>query len=184
METITNGTTPSPSIPAIQPLGRPKRHGRRGLLLAVVSIVVAAVVIGSIFYVKNMNQKPSIDVMTASQNVVYQQALDVASRTKGLDPVTQSVQLSGAASLMENAGQHDKSLAFYLQAQKIVDTNNLRESSSIDFSQQIAEEYVKLGNKTKAKQYYQKAIDFVKSQKNMVDADKQVKSLETERDKL
>jgi len=169
---------------SIAPQAIIKRKRSRWVLLLVVVIILIAGLAGRYYVLNKKSDKQADTSMTTDQFAQYQQAQSLAASVENTDPITKAIQLTGAASLMAQAGQQQKSLDYYLEAQKVVDENNLRQTAALDYSEQIADTYAKLGDKTKSRQYYTKAIDFIKSQTGDPDITKKVNSLEAKRNKL
>ena len=178
--------TDEPVRTNVNPKGIIRRRQPRGLIIVVVTIAVL-IIVGAMAYLvlyRSGDHTVTHNDMTDSQLRDYQQALSFAETSKGLDPTTHAMQLVGAGGLMDRAGQYQESLDYYLQAQKVVQDNNLTKTSAMNYSEQIADEYVKLGNKTKARHYYDNAIAFAKTQTRNPDLAKSVKALELKKDKL
>lgn len=112
-----------------------------------------------------LESKPDPVKRTPEEQQSYNNAVDLA-QTQVDDPIVKANELAAAAYYYAEAGAHEKSLETYLRAQQIVDNNNLNKNS-LRYYRLIAQQYRDLGQKSRANEYYNKEIEYLKSQESV-----------------
>ncbi|HSX28533.1 MAG TPA: hypothetical protein VLF60_03755 [Candidatus Saccharimonadales bacterium] len=131
-------------------------YSRRTLIMIVVgNLLLAAGVIGGVWYYYGYHHKPKVQV--DEENGDYRRVQKLKSQSVPSDPMSQVVYYSQLAQNYSSLKQYDQALQNFFLAQSSVERNKLQDS--FDFTRAIGDTYLAQGNKAKAKEYYNKEID-------------------------
>lgn len=129
------------------------KHFKRAYVATLVLIVLG---IGVAAYVEHFVLKKPAPVKYTPYS---QQLNDLLKQTAPQDPMQQAVYYSQLGQYYDEAGDHDHALTSYLQAQSVIEKNNLQDM--IVFYEAIANVYKEKGDTKNEKTYLEKYRDYL-----------------------